>query len=93
MKMRNSLVLRLTALLAQHDKQQPVVCSFVIYLFACALAPASVALALTLFIGLMKEVWDKYYGTGFCYYDLLSNCIGVGLAMPVGYLINASILL
>jgi len=93
MKMRNSLVLRLTALLAQHDKQQHVVCSFVIYLFACALAPASVALALTLFIGLMKEVWDKYYGTGFCYYDLLSNCIGVGLAMPVGYLINASILL
>ena len=93
MKMFSSLALRLAALLAQPDKQQHVACSFVIYLAACVLVPVGVALTLTLLVGLAKEVWDKYYGTGFCYYDLLSNCIGVGLAVSVGYLINATILL
>jgi hypothetical protein len=90
MKMLSSLLPRLVALLAQPDKQQHVACSFVIYVAACAVLPASLALVLTLFIGLLKEVWDKYFGTGFCYYDLLSNCIGIGLALPVGYLVNAS---
>lgn len=90
MKMLSSLLPRLVALLAQPDKQQHVACSFVIYVAASAVLPASLALLLTLFIGLLKEVWDKYFGTGFCYYDLLSNCIGIGLALPVGYLVNAS---
>lgn len=93
MRVLSGLVPWLVALLSQPDKQQHVACSFVIYLVACAVTPVAVALALTLLVGLAKEVWDKYYGTGFCYYDLLSNCIGVGLAMPVGYLVNASILL
>ena len=90
--MLNSFLPRLEALLAQPDKQQHILCSFVIYVLAYALLSVSVALILTLFIGLLKEVWDKYYGSGFCYFDLLSNCIGVGLAMPAVYLIQASTL-
>lgn len=93
MKMLTNLIPRVSALLVQRDKQQHVVCSFLIYLIAVVAVPVGIALALTLFIGLLKEVWDKYFGTGFCYYDLLSNCIGVGLAIPVGYLIHTSILL
>ncbi|WP_310610301.1 hypothetical protein [Limnohabitans sp.] len=93
MKMLTNLIPWMSALLVQRDKQQHVVCSFLIYLIAGVVVPVGVALVFTLFIGLLKEVWDKYFGTGFCYYDLLSNCIGVGLAIPVGYLINTSILL
>jgi hypothetical protein len=92
MKMLASLPPRLAALLAQPDKRQHVACSFVIYVAACAVLPTALALVLTLLVGLVKEVWDKYFGTGFCYYDLLSNCIGIGLALPVGYLIHASAL-
>lgn len=91
MKMFSSLVPWLIALLGQPDKQQHIACSFAIYLMVLAVAPISVAILLTLIIGLIKEVWDKYFGTGFCYYDLLSNCIGIGLAIPVGYLLNVSL--
>jgi uncharacterized BrkB/YihY/UPF0761 family membrane protein len=87
-----SRVLAKSAVLAsQHDKRQHVACSFSIYIVLSMFAPVALALALTMLVGLLKEVWDKYFGTGFCYYDLLSNCVGVGLAVPIGYLINASI--
>ena len=91
MKMFSSFIPWLIALLVQQDKQQHIACSFAIYLMVLAVAPISVAILLTLLIGLIKEVWDKYFGTGFCYYDLLSNCIGIGLAIPVGYLLNVSL--
>lgn len=93
MKMLVNLIPWASALLAQRDKQQHVICSFVIYLIAGVFVSVGSALALTLFVGLLKEIWDEYFGTGFCYFDLLSNCIGVGLAIPVVYLINTSILL
>jgi hypothetical protein len=85
------LLARSAVLASQPDKRQHVACSFVIYIALSVIAPVTVALALTLLVGLVKEVWDKYFGTGFCYYDLLSNCVGVGLAVPFGLLINASI--
>ena len=87
-----SRVLARSAVLAsQPDKRQHVACSFAIYLSLSVIAPVGVALALTMLVGLAKEVWDEYFGTGFCYYDLLSNCVGVCLAVPVGLIINASI--
>lgn len=84
----HAVVTGVPALLAQRDKQQHIVCSFAIYILFVSCSPVWLALVMTLLIGLAKEVWDKYYGSGFCYYDLLSNCIGVGLAMPLGWLIT-----
>ena len=82
-----SVVSGVPALIAQRDKQKHVACSFGLYLLLVSFASLWCALVTTLLIGLAKEVWDKYYGSGFCYYDLLSNCIGIGLAMPIGWLL------
>ena len=27
--------------------------------------------------GLGKEIWDACYGSGFCWYDMLGNAIGI----------------
>jgi len=82
-----SVVSGMPALMAQRDKQKHVACSFGLYLLLLSFTALWFALVTTLLIGLAKEVWDKFFGSGFCYYDLLSNCIGIGLAMPVGWLL------
>ena len=42
--------------------------------------PATIGsiVAIVTAIGLVKEFWDQRYGTGFCWYDMLAN--GLGLA-------------
>jgi hypothetical protein len=38
-------------------------------------------------IGVIKEVWDHYYGSGFCLYDISANCLGIFLAFLMNYII------
>ena len=78
----------LILLLSQHDKRQHIACSFLLYILALNLMPAGIALLIVFLIGVMKETWDKYYGTGFCYFDLIGNCIGIGVAIPFGLVIK-----
>ena len=39
------------------------------------------ALFLTFLIGLGKECWDHFYGSGFCLYDMLANIVGIGCSL------------
>lgn len=71
----------------QSDKRKHMGWSCALLLAALTVLPLAGALALVFAIGLAKECWDARYGTGFCWYDLLSNCIGMLaallLALPV----------
>lgn len=43
---------------------------------------------ITFAIGIIKEIWDKKYGSGFCWYDVLANTVGMVLAIAMHQLIN-----
>ena len=78
----------LVLLLSQHDKRQHIAFSFSLYILALGLMPAGIALLIVIIIGVIKEIWDEFYVTGFCWVDLISNCIGIVLAMPLGIFIK-----
>jgi len=66
----------------ERDKQQHLALSYglvVVFFFIVPSLPA--AAACTLALGLCKEVWDTYYGSGFCWYDMLANALGTGAGM------------
>jgi hypothetical protein len=75
-----SMILKMK--LNQADKQQHFWYSFFI-LFSLYLFGQSVqfALAITLFIGLCKEIWDHCYGSGFCWFDMIANITGAAFAI------------
>ncbi|MCK0163729.1 hypothetical protein [Marinobacter sp. S6332] len=61
--------------LRERDKQQHFAISSALVLCASPLG-LTAALVGTLLIGLGKEVWDSFYGSGFCWYDMLANTLG-----------------
>ena len=72
----------------ERDKQQHLALSYglvVMFFFITTSLPA--AATCTLALGLCKEVWDKYYGSGFCWYDMLANAAGTcaGMATLVAF--------
>lgn len=71
----------LLTLLRQEDKRKHLGWSFALLLPALALLPPLQALALVFAIGLAKECYDALWGSGFCWRDILSNCIGMAAAL------------
>ena len=63
--------------LREADKILHIKYSAAILLCLYLVFPIEVALVFTFFIGLAKECWDHYYGSGFCYYDMLGNVLGM----------------
>lgn len=61
--------------LRERDKQQHFAISFAL-IFCISPLGLTAALIGTLAIGLVKEVWDSFYGSGFCWYDMLANTLG-----------------
>jgi hypothetical protein len=74
--MINQLVFRLT----QTDKYQHIFVSFIIMLVCIFFFSITLSFVLTVIVGIAKEVWDKYYGSGFCWYDMTANMLGIALA-------------
>lgn len=68
--------------ITEQDKQQHFWYSFAI-LASLLLLFSSVLFAITctLSIGLAKEIWDEYYGSGFCWFDMAANFTGVAAAL------------
>lgn len=63
----------------RYDKFQHFTYSLGIFLGASMLLPSpAIAAGATILVGLGKEIWDHYYGSGFCLYDMLFNAIGIG---------------
>jgi len=61
----------------EEDKKQHFIYSFFI-LLACFLVMTLLwSVIVTALIGLAKEIWDHYYGSGFCWWDLLANALGM----------------
>lgn len=68
---------------AEPDKQLHVRWSFWLTLAAHLFWPLHWAVLMVVLIGLAKEGWDHYYGSGLCFADLLSNFIGIIAAVYV----------
>lgn len=70
------------AAFGQTDKWQHVIVSCAIMLDSLWFYALIPSVLITFGIGLLKEIWDQNYGSGFCWYDLLAN--GLGIAMAIG---------
>lgn len=66
-------------MLRQEDKQKHIWYSFFIFIGCNFLFSVVVAFFLTLSVGVGKEIWDRYYGSGFCWYDMIANMVGIFL--------------
>lgn len=61
----------------EKDKQQHFVISFLITIISLFLMSVLNTMVFVITIGVLKEIWDSYKGTGFCWIDMLSNMIGM----------------
>lgn len=70
--------------LHEEDKVKHFAVSFWLTVVANFQFSLVIAFFSVLFIGLLKEVWDHFYGSGFCFYDIFANCLGIVVAfVPV----------
>lgn len=68
----------------QEDKIKHIILSFIITIVFYHYLDLLVASIVSLIIGTIKEVIDKYYyKSGFCWQDMKANCIGIILACIV----------
>jgi len=67
----------------QRDKQQHFeMCLGLGLLFLPVIGLLNSVILISL-IGLIKEVWDHFYGSGFCWYDMQANFAGLTLAVLI----------
>ncbi len=69
------------------DKRLHMVWSFWLTLAARLLWPMPWAIAVVVLLGLAKECWDARFGSGFCWYDLVSNLAGICVALLITVLL------
>ena len=62
--------------LREEDKIKHMVWSFGMTIMALAVLSPVLAFGAVVLLGLAKEWWDKYFGSGFCFYDMTGNLIG-----------------
>ena len=81
------IVRHLQERMREEDKQQHFLYSLGILLLSYCVFSLAFSLVVTLLIGLGKEIWDHYYGSGFCWWDLLANVLGIfaGLLLIGGF--------
>jgi VanZ family protein len=74
----------------QLDKKLHFVVSLVlVFIFFLLTQNIILSANITLFIGFLKEIYDKYFGTGFSWADIIANIIGVVFGiLLLGGLIN-----
>ena len=65
----------------QEDKAQHVICAFLSVLLLQSVTTLWTAAALVFVAGLVKELWDYTVGTGFCWYDVTANTLGILLTL------------
>jgi hypothetical protein len=67
----------------QEDKAQHIICGFMAVVALLPLLGLALAVVLVLVLGLLKEIWDLAVGSGFSWYDIVANLVGVTLALVV----------
>ena len=72
----SSFVRAIPTKMQEEDKRKHIVWSFWLVLVALLFLPVAEAFIAVLMIGLAKECWDHFYGSGFCLFDILGNLLG-----------------
>lgn len=80
----SSCLLSLPVRLREEDKRKHIAWSFGLMLLAMPFMPTAQAIALVFLIGLAKECWDQFYGSGFCLFDMLGNALGIVGGLTIG---------
>jgi|TARA_B110001469_G_C9647911_1_gene328725 hypothetical protein len=75
--------LTLHQLLKERDKQQHLKVCFGLGLFFLPVIGLFNSIISIFLIGLIKELYDHYYGSGFCWYDMQSNMVGLILSILI----------
>lgn len=65
----------------QHDRQQHFFVSCLLFFVLYFAFQDYKVVYLVLLVGLVKEIWDHYIGSGFCWWDMLANLIGAILGL------------
>ena len=71
------LISAISKKMTESDKILHIKYSAAIMLASYVVLPMMYAIFFTFLVGLLKECWDHYYGSGFCCYDMLANLIGM----------------
>jgi hypothetical protein len=79
----------LTNQLTQRDKVQHILCSFGLVAICLLVMPPLQALFLVGLIGFAKEVYDHFFGSGFCLYDMGGNAIGMAVGMMTFWVLSS----
>ena len=74
--------------LREEDKIKHMVWSFWLTLMALVVLSPLLAFGAVFLLGLAKEWWDKYYGSGFCFYDMTGNLIGSLAGLLCGFVLS-----
>lgn len=72
----------------EEDKRQHFTYSFVLLLMSAFWLNLWAAVSVVLLIGLVKEVWDHFWGSGFCWIDMAANVLGIIGAVPCVWLMS-----
>lgn len=67
----------------QEDKQKHFLVSLLLVLFFSAFMNVLSAILVATLIGFFKEIWDEFFGSGFCVKDLLANGLGVVVGVSI----------
>lgn len=78
----------LPAKLREDDKRKHIAWSFWLTLLALYFMPALQAFILVFLIGLAKECWDHFYGSGFCLFDMTGNLLGSSFALLLACVVS-----
>lgn len=82
--MSNVLSFRsLAGKLREHDKRQHFWVCFLLQALFLPWLSILLSVLLALLIGTGKECWDQLYGSGFCWYDMLANVLGIIVGVTV----------
>lgn len=76
------------AKMREEDKRKHMVWSFWLTLAALCFLTSVEAFVLVFLIGLSKECWDRFYGSGFCLFDMVGNLLGSFVALTLGLLVS-----
>jgi len=63
----------------EYDKRQHFFYSLVLILVAVPVLGGWGGVLVVTLIGLAKECWDHYWGSGYCWLDMLANMLGIAL--------------
>jgi len=63
--------------LRQEDKQQHLAISGLIVFFLAVIWSIGIAIAVAGVVGVAKEIWDHFYGSGFSVGDLIADAVGI----------------